>query len=770
MEILYFLLFFILSIISVFINIIFYTYKKKEYSLVKSKKIVYVFLIISSVFLILGLPFFITNSPRVIINSFDSYLIPIILYNFAVFFFSISLIFFCLPYLEIDENIINLDIPSYPNSKKGTVNIGRCLKGKKRKHNFFLSIKDLEKHMFICGATGTGKSNFLQNFLIHFTNYHKIPFLLVEFKGEHHVLQKMIKDVLILWPGENFSINIFNPEKSNPKIHAERIFDILKSGRFLDETEFSPQMEKVLVEIMTKMCQNKELQNWKGFEYYCNIYLKNKQKEIPMLRQTLISIKNRIRRFSSGPLRVLFEQSSEIDMNNLFKRNIILDLSSIIRLGGEKEDALFFVNMVLKYLWDQNLTKGAYNFKGIKHVSIIEDAQYFAPHGLMEKTKLTSYLEDIALLQRGTGECLITLATRPSISKEILANLGIVVTFKNHIEKDFMCELLNLDIESKNYLSILDVGQCLIRINSIKEPFLLWVPYINRHSLRTSDIIEANERILDYDKFPSSIRMESKKARFLEKLKSRISQTHFKKKLSNNWSQTAKNNCIINKNRNNQQIDQEEFTSKKSFVFKDENYENMNTTPILKNKHLAKFQNNQYGIINLNTILKRYAKIKELYQINRFNDLFYESKKIIDEILEKISLQLGFNYKNIEHFLNVLNNLGLEENFILYEEFFEFKKNIYNSYKNIDSISPSIANLIVMNIEKIIEKLKCNSLKKKKVSSDVCNLLNTKSLRKNKQTQLNISDQQNERDIKRNSFLKVKSFIKELYELEIKKK
>lgn len=52
----------------------------------------------------------------------------------------------------------------------------------------------------------------------------------------------------------------------------------------------------------------------------------------------------------------------------------------------------------------------------------IEDAQYFAPQDIMKKSKLTTYLEDIALLQRGAGECLITLATHPDISKEILAN------------------------------------------------------------------------------------------------------------------------------------------------------------------------------------------------------------------------------------------------------------------------------------------------------------------------------------------------------------
>jgi hypothetical protein len=195
-------------------------------------------------------------------------------------------------------------------------------------------------------------------------------------------------------------------------------------------------------------------------------------------------------------MKAIFDTDSTLSISKLFNQNVILDLSSIIRLGGEKEDALFFLNMVLKYLWDKNLTKGATNYDGINHITIIEDAQYFAPQDISKKSKLTTYLEDIALLQRGTGECLITIATRPNISKEILANNGVVLTFKNHIEKDIMCELLNLDTEKKNYLSILEEGYCIIRVNSIKEPFLLGIPFIRRDPRNVSDIIKKNRSIL----------------------------------------------------------------------------------------------------------------------------------------------------------------------------------------------------------------------------------------------------------------------------------
>ena len=486
----FFLLYLLFILILTGLIIIFFIVRKRSYSLNKLKLLIIIVLVISVIFFISDSLSFLNLSSELLRSSER-----VLLSNLLLFLLCFSISLFIYSLYHHNDDIIELEKPSYLESRKGNIKIGRIVEIGHEKHNFFLSLKDLEKHMFICGATGTGKTNFLQHFLVNFTKRYKIPFMLVEFKGEYHFLQRKIENLLILRPGENFSINIFNPEDSLPEIHAERIFDILKSGKFLDEsTEFSPQMEKVLVEILTKVCKNKEFQSWEGFYKYCKDYATNKQKEIPMLSQTLISITNRIRRFSLGSLKAIFDKDNKVKVNDLFKRNVLFDLSSIIRLGGEKEDALFFLNMVLKYLWDKNLTRGAFNFQGIKHITIVEDIQYFAPKDLTRKNKLTTYLEDIALLQRGTGECLISLATHPDISEEILANCGVLISFKTHMEKEFLCKLLNLDSENEDYLSILEEGQCIVRVNSIKRPFLLSVPLIKREWLEP---IEINEFVLN---------------------------------------------------------------------------------------------------------------------------------------------------------------------------------------------------------------------------------------------------------------------------------
>ena len=304
--------------------------------------------------------------------------------------------------------------------------------------------------------TGTGKSNYLQYFLLNFTKQHDIPFLLTEFKGEYQFLQKKINDLLIIKPGENFSINIFDPEGADPEVHAERVFQIFESGGLLEGVEYSPQMERVFVDILNEVCPKEENRNWEAFKQISEKY--GAQNNDLMYKKSVTAVQNRIRRYSLGTLKNIFVKKSGLEVKELFNYKVLLDLSSIIRLGGEKEDALFFLNMILKYLWDKNIGIGSKNYEGIKHITIIEDAQYFAPEELSSRTKLSSYLEDIALLLRGTGECLISLATRPKISKEILANCGVLVSFQNHMQKDIMQELLNLEERQKEYLSMLQRG------------------------------------------------------------------------------------------------------------------------------------------------------------------------------------------------------------------------------------------------------------------------------------------------------------------------
>jgi hypothetical protein len=186
------------STICLLFDILFYLYKKKGYNLIRTR----IFLILNFIFciisLIANLPFFLLTNSEVIFDSINQFIIEIINFNLAIVFLVISIILYLLNFFKIETRIIDLEGPSYTTSKKGEIKIGNVIQRKARKHSFLLPVRDLEKHMFICGSTGTGKSNFLQNFLLNYKKSYDIPFFLVEFKGEYHFLQEKIQNLLIL--------------------------------------------------------------------------------------------------------------------------------------------------------------------------------------------------------------------------------------------------------------------------------------------------------------------------------------------------------------------------------------------------------------------------------------------------------------------------------------------------------------------------------------------------------------------------------------------
>ena len=134
-------IFFGLSLISLCVNIVFYIYKKKKYYLSRIKVLIFGILICTTLTLIVNIPFFITNSAEPFIEKKQGYLVPTVLFNLANILYSASVILFLLSFLQGDENIINLEIPTKLSNKKGNIPIGRILKGKAKKKKVLFSFK-----------------------------------------------------------------------------------------------------------------------------------------------------------------------------------------------------------------------------------------------------------------------------------------------------------------------------------------------------------------------------------------------------------------------------------------------------------------------------------------------------------------------------------------------------------------------------------------------------------------------------------------------------
>ncbi len=370
-----------------------------------------------------------------------------------------------------------LDPPPDSVVAAGMLNIGKIMDPNGGSKDFMLGIDDIKRHVFINGTTGSGKSVFTRNLVEQLIDrFPTIPFLILELKGEYATLGGQYQGVKFLEPGINFSINIFNPVV-DVHVHAERVFNIIKTSfDFADLKDFSPQMEKVLVDLIITTCSDPDpvKRSFAAFFQNAQAYVNNNKAKIPYLESTWIGIENRLRRITTGPLRSVFDgQNAQDPTEDIMRSRSVVSLASIVRLGGTKDDLYFVANLILEMVWGANLTRGP--AKGISHVTFVDDAQYFSKTRGKAPVRETNFLEDIALLLRGTGEVLVAISTRPDISEDVLSNCGLIVCFQTKFKDDVqkLKGLLHLQEDKASFLEILPEHTCVIKLNSYPSPFTL---------------------------------------------------------------------------------------------------------------------------------------------------------------------------------------------------------------------------------------------------------------------------------------------------------
>ncbi len=563
---------------------------------------------------------------------------------------------------------LGLKKPDFKDYKRGSIKLGTIFYNREDLKKFRLNIEDLKRHILIYGQTGTGKTTLLNNFLHQFEKlYPNIPFILFEFKGEYKELMKDVKSINVIRPGLNFFFNPFDNDIFPKENYVEILYDALKSCQIIESnSDFSPQMEKVLIDTLRIVCSDKNKQSWDYFLKILKIYSKKKKNDIPQLNQTIISITNRLRRYYDGPLKSLFDFSSKTKkISDLLKKNCIIDLGYILNLGGSKEDVIFFANLVLKWIWEYNMKKEPTN--ELEHLTIFEDASYIASKKMLETTKISTYLEDIAMLLRGKGEALITLTTTLDISKNIIRNSGSKFFFKFNEKNEDVIHFLGFQSNYPLKVNELTTGYCLAKIDSIPDAFLLKIKNTNKMKILKGET-RSLEKINNLDLKKSNT--NSKKNNSIGAIENiqKIGLISLQKindefessvKIAENWNKKEKYGQCVKK----------VFLSFKKLV---RNYRNFIKIPEFCN--ILKFYEKlsvdfywKYSILRKNTLFfiklrEKYNKTKiinsreALISLDKVKAIFYEFQKLTNKDFE------NFNKidENIEEKIKFKQNLKSE--------------------------------------------------------------------------------------------------------------
>ena len=373
--------------------------------------------------------------------------------------------------------------------------LGNLIKsGLNQKTEVSIDKRDLDKHTFIAGVTGSGKTTTCHRIL----NSAQMPFLVIEpAKTEYRVLTKKHKDILIFTLGnDNVAPFRLNPFEFFPHENITSRVDMIKASieSAFDMEAAIPQ----LIEAAIYRCY--EVKGW-------NIAnSKNSQYEDPFaqgvyafptladliamteeivkeqgfddrLKQDYIgSIKARLQGLLIGSKGQMLNTPRSINFKELAQRNVILELEEI-RNPGEKSLIMGFVLANLNEAVRSNHEEYRKRGEKFRHITLIEEAhrllsKYEAGDSSNKKRGVETFSDMLAEVRK-YGESLIIVDQIPNkLTPEVLKNTNTKIIHKLFAQddKEAVGNTMALSDEQKEFLSNLEPGRVILSSSGMTKP------------------------------------------------------------------------------------------------------------------------------------------------------------------------------------------------------------------------------------------------------------------------------------------------------------
>lgn len=375
----------------------------------------------------------------------------------------------------------------------------------------------LNKHLFVTGVTGSGKTTTCQKILLE----SKLPYLVIEpAKTEYRQLYLQDKQLKIFTVGRNdlcpFRINplelvrgenlsshidmlmatfqaVYPMEASMPYILKEAIINCYeKLGWDLESNENSftddpwsaagvywPTLSNVVAELTVVV-------NKKGFA--------------AELKSNYIgSLVSRFTDLTIGTRGSIFDVPLSVDFEKIIHERVVIELDEL----KSEEDKVLLMGLMLARL-SEVLKQAHKKNKNLRHITLIEEA-----HRLLSKTEPGERAKKLAVQTftdmlaevRKYGESLIIVDQIPEkLTPEVLKNTNTKIVHKIFAEDDKRAIGISiaLDDKQKQYLSKLGVGEAVIYTEGWHKPVVVKIKSVEKKQSDEVDeqIIKAQGKLL----------------------------------------------------------------------------------------------------------------------------------------------------------------------------------------------------------------------------------------------------------------------------------
>ena len=372
-----------------------------------------------------------------------------------------------------------------PEKGEELISLGKLVQsGNEIDTKVYLEKAALNKHIFITGVTGTGKTTTCQKLLLE----SELPFLVIEpAKTEYRILMNNPKteDILIFTLGNDkvapFRLNPF--EFFEGESITSRV-DMLKAAM-----EASFDMEAAIPQIIESAMyscyedygwnidtdENEKFDNPYNEGVYSFPTLEDLLNKIEIevtkhnfddrLKKDYIgSITARLQGLLVGSKGQMLNARRSIDFRELIEKKVVLEIEGI-KNGTEKSLVMGFIltNLceALRAKYDKD--------KHFKHITLIEEAhrllsKYSAGDSLNKKNSVETFADMLAEVRK-YGESLIIADQIPNkMTPEVLKNTNTKIVHKIFAEddKEAIGNTISLSKEQKDFLSSLPTGRAIV--------------------------------------------------------------------------------------------------------------------------------------------------------------------------------------------------------------------------------------------------------------------------------------------------------------------
>ena len=401
--------------------------------------------------------------------------------------------------------------------------------GKTTQQQVRIPKKDINRHMFVCGKTGSGKSNTVTSFITAMNEKESLHCMVIEpVKGEYHALPGMHRYTMIAGDEHCLQMNPFwFPDGSSLQYHIDSLKLIISSA-----FDLYAAMPNILEQCLYRVYVNC------GWDFVSgkNMYAGQLPHEYlyPTFRSLCDEIEryldesdfggelrgnyegallSRLQSFTSGVKGMLLNTTQHIPVHAWSQENVVVELDA---LADDSDKAIVMGALLIQYFQYVKYCQEHKGTDGLKHLFVLEEAHHLfkekAPtasssgegSGGSSSTHLVEMLNDLLAEARAYGEGFIIVDQSPSsISASVLKNTGVKIVHRVDYGEDVsMLQKVLLLEEDDRTTASLKVGHALIRYGEMFSPAEVQIPlcYAKEGSVMHKRISELSAQDNAYDR------------------------------------------------------------------------------------------------------------------------------------------------------------------------------------------------------------------------------------------------------------------------------